>query len=376
MTVENLITQISEDPVYSADAIHGYLRRLLAAPAPNSGAALPGAVGEIIGDIAAELGLSLSADPRIRATGNLAIEIGAASPAVDLLITAHMDRPSFRVLNLADATLYPLCAIRVPHPQYRCRAIAIRYLAGRVETAAEGELQFGQVQGERQIRFDVESGALSWGDTVLMAAEPRLVNGRVTGTGLDNATGLLLGLLSARALSALSDNLAARGRKVVVAFTDQEEGPPDGLFGQGASRLAQALPPPRLGFINIDAHNVDEATGHMPGIGASHAFVSGYGRGSVVPLDYQALATDLAEAVNRAEPSTVKLNYGYVSRSDDMLGSLNARCLGLIGVVLENAHTTEETVALEDLVAAVRWASAFVLQVVPSKSIASDTDSC
>ncbi len=375
MTVENLITQISEDPVYSADAIHGYLRRLLAAPAPNSGAALPGAVGEIIGDIAAELGLSLSADPRIRATGNLAIEVGAASAEADLLITAHMDRPSFRVLNLADATLYPLCAIRIPHPQYRCRAIALRYLAGRIETAAEGELQFGELDGGRQIRFDVKKGSLAWGDTVLMAAEPRLVNGRVIGTGLDNATGALLGLLSARALSALSDNLAARGRKVLFAFTDQEEGPPDGLFGQGASRLAQALPP-RLGFINIDAHNVDESTGHVPGIGASHAFVSGYGRGSVVPLDYQALATDLAEAINRAEPGTVKLNYGYVSRSDDMLGSLNARCLGLIGVVLENAHTTEETVALGDLVAAVRWLSAFVLQVVPSKSIASDTDAC
>lgn len=367
MTVENLITQIGKDPVYSADAIYGYLRRLLAAPAPNSGARLPGAVGEVIGDIAAELGLSLAADPRIRATGNLAIEVGAASAEADLLITAHMDRPSFRVLNLSDATLYPLCAIRVPHPQYRCRAIAVRYPVERIETAAEGELQFDEVQGERQIRFDVENGSLDWGDTVLMAAEPRLVDGRIIGTGLDNATGVLLALLAARALSALSDDFVSRDRKVVFAFTDQEEGPPDGLFGQGASRLAQALPPPRLGFINIDAHNVDESTGHVPGIGASHAFVSGYGRGSVVPLDYQALATDLAGEVNRVRPGTVKLNYGYVSRSDDMLLSLNARCLGLIGVVLKNAHTTEETIALGDLVAAVSWISAFLAKILATQ---------
>ncbi|MDE2859336.1 MAG: M20/M25/M40 family metallo-hydrolase [Chloroflexota bacterium] len=362
MTVENLITRIDKNPVYSADAIYGYLRRLLAAPAPNSGAALPGAVGGVIGDVAGELGLSLSADPRIRAAGALAIEIGSAAAAADVLITAHMDRPSFRVLNLEKATLYPLCAIRIPHPRYRCRAIAVRYLAGRIETAAEGSLQFGEVDGQREIRFDVESGALSWGDTVLMAAEPRLVEGRIIGAGLDNATGVLIGLLSARALSAFSDDFISQGRKVVVAFTDQEEGPPDGLFGQGASRLAHALPP-RLGFINIDAHNVDEETGHAPGIGASQAFVSGFGRGSVVPLDYQALATDLAEEVNRARPGTVKLNYGYVSRSDDMLLSLNARCLGLIGVVLENAHTTEETAALGDLAAAVRWVSACVAQV-------------
>lgn len=367
MTVENLITQIGKDPVCSADSIYGYLRRLLAAPAPNSGARLPGAVGEVIGAIAGELGLSLSADPRIRATGNLAIAIGAASESADLLITAHMDRPSFRVLHLAEATLYPLCAIRVPQPQYRCPAIAVRYRAGRVETVAEGALQFGEVNAEQRIRFEVESGSLAWDDTVMMAAEPRLSNGRVIGAGLDNATGVSLGLLAARALSAFSDELAARGQKVIFAFTDQEEGPPDGLFGQGASRLAHALPPPRLGFINIDAHNVDESTGHAPGIGASHAFVSGYGRGSVVPLDYQALATDLAEEVNGARPGTVKLNFGYVSRSDDMLLSLHTRCLGLIGVVLANAHTTEETVALGDLAAAVRWISAYSLRILESK---------
>ena len=169
-------------------------------------------------------------------------------------------------------------------------------------------------------------------------------------------------------MSTLSDDYRlTRDRKVIFAFTDQEEGPPIGLFGQGASRLAHALGPPRLGFINIDAHNVDKSTGHVLGIGASHAFVSGYGRGSVVPLDYQALATELADEVNQTRPGTVRLNYSYVSRSDDMLGSLNARCLGLVGVVLENAHTTEETVALADLPAAVRWISAFATRLLESK---------
>ena len=365
MTAANLLTQIENDPVYSDAAIYSYLKRLLAAPAPNSGAALPGAVGEVIADIAAELSLSLSAEPRIRATGNLALEIGAESAGADLLITAHMDRPSFRVLNLADATLYPLCAIRVPHPQYRCRARAVRFQDGRIETVAQGELQFSMVNEERQIRFAVEKGSLAWGDTVLMAAEARLDNGQVVGTGLDNASGVLIALLAARSLSrAMSDDSALRRTKVIFAFTDQEEGPPIGLFGQGASRLAHALPPPRLGFINIDAHNVGASTGHVPGIGASHAFVSGYGRGSVVPLDAQALATDLAGAVNQLRIGTVKLNYSYVSRSDDMLLSLQSRCLGLIGVVLENAHTTEETVALADLAAAVGWVSVFVHELL------------
>ncbi len=360
----DIFKRIESDPVYSPDAIFAYLTRLLKAPAPNNGACLPGAVGEVIGEIAAELGLALSTDPRIRATGNLAIQIGAQSAQSDLLITAHMDRPSFRVLDLADGTLYPLCAIRVPVDGYSCAAIAVRYEAGRVKRSAEGKLRFRDTGGDYEIRFETETGRLDRGDTVLMRIAPRRQDDRIIGTGLDNAAGVLLGLLSARALSALSEKFAERGQKIIFAFTDQEEGPPIGLFGQGAARLAHALPPPRLGFVNIDGHNVDQATGHLPGIGASHAFVSGYGRGSVASLDYQALATELAGEVNQARSGTVKLNYAYVSRSDDMLLSLNARCLGLIGVVLENSHTTEEAVALGDLVSAAHWISAFVLQLL------------
>ena len=157
---------------------------------------------------------------------------------------------------------------------------------------------------------------------------------------------------------------AIADRRVLFAFTDQEEGPPIGLFGQGAARLAYALDSPRLGFINIDGHNVDEAAGHVLGVGASHAFVSGDGRGSVVPMDYQALAQSLADAVNLARPGTVRLNHSYVSRSDDMLLSLWSRCLGLTGVIVANAHTTEETAALSDVVSAAHWIPAFIQHIL------------
>ena len=100
------------------------------------------------------------------------------------------------------------------------------------------------------------------------------------------------------------------------------------------------------------------------GVGASHAFVSGDGRGSVVPLDYQALSEALAGEVNRERAGTVRLNYGYVSRSDDMLLATWARCLGLTGVIVANAHTTEETAALGDIVAAAHWVPAFIAQVL------------
>ena len=193
----------------------------------------------------------------------------------------------------------------------------------------------------------------------MMQSAPQLRGGRVIGTGLDNAVGVLLALLSARMLEQVSE-LKHKNRRILFAFTDQEEGPPIGLFGQGASRLAYSIEQPRLGFINIDGHNLDAGAGHVPGVGASHAFVSGDGRGSVVPMDYQALAESLAARVNRARPGTVRLNYSYVSRSDDMLLSAWSRCVGLAGVIVADAHTTEERAALSDIVSAAHWIPAFV----------------
>ena len=355
-TTQQLISQIAADPVVTADAIFENLTRLLAAPAPANSCDLPGAVGDVIRDIAGELGLSCTP---FGSTGSLTIEIGASDAPLDLLITAHMDRPCFRVLNLAEATVYPLCAIRVPGDGYTCEAIALRYLDEQITTTSRGKLRFDDTGGDYRISFHPESGELSWGDTVMMHTAPQQRDGRVIGTGLDNAIGVLLGLLSARMLSEYG-NIAAMKRRIIFAFTDQEEGPPIGLFGQGASRLAHALEPPRLGFINIDGHNIDDATGHVMGVGASHAFVSGSGRGSVLPMNYQSVAESLAGTVNHQRPGTVRLNYSYVSRSDDMLLSTWTRCLGLIGVIVANAHTTEETAALDDIVSAAHWIPAFI----------------
>lgn len=348
----------------SADDIFAQLLRLLASPAPSSGCHLPGAVGESIGAMVDDLGLSLSSDPRIGSAGGLAIEIGADQPETDLVITAHMDRPSFRVLSLEDGALYPLCAIRIPGGDYVSDAQAVRCQDGRMTVAARGRMHIKKIDRGHRIRFQAESGALRWGDTVLMDAIPQRRGNHIIGAGLDNAVGVLLALLSAGALASFAAEIASRRQKILIAFTDQEEGPPIGLFGQGAARLSHAIPPPRLGFINIDAHNVDSAAGHVPGIGASHAFVSGRGRGSVAPLDYQSRAESLAKAVNRRRPNTVQLNYGYVSRSDDMLLSLWSRCLALIGVPLANAHTTEERAALDDMASAVHWITAFVAHIL------------
>ena len=355
--IQDLLSIIASDAVASPEAIFARLSRLLAAPAPANSCLLPGSVGGVIGELAAELGLACAP---IGSSGNLGIEIGDRAAPLDLLVCAHIDRPCFRVRSLADSTLYPLCAIRAPGDGYCCEAIALRFAGGRVTRTAGGELRFDQRDGGTRVSF---SGELRPGDTVMMWTKPRLRDGLIIGTGLDNAIGALLCLLSAYALSRFAGDALAN-RRVLFAFSDQEEGPPTGFFGQGAARLAHVLPPPRLGFLNVDGHNIDEAGGQVLGGGASHAFVSGDGRGSVVPLDAQALAESLAGQVNQWRLGTVRLNYSYVSRSDDMLLSLWARCLGLIGVIVENAHTTEESASVDDIAAAAHWLPAFIARLL------------
>ncbi len=360
MSLDKLLAQISADPAIASEAVFARLSRLLKAPAPNNSCLLDGAVGPVIESLAAELGLRCAA---IGSSGNLGLEVGDQAAPLDLLVSAHMDRPCFRVLSLPDKTLYPLCAVRVPSRGYACDAIGLRCIDGRATLAARGKLHFESAGEPRRIHFEVEAGELHWGDAVMMHRAPRREAKTITGAGLDNAIGLLIALLAARALQRYAGD-AIKNRRILFAFTDQEEGPPDGLFGQGAARLAHALEPPRIGFVNVDGHNRDDASGHRPGVGASHAFVSGRGRGSVVPLDYQALAESLADEVNQARPGTVRLNYSYVSRSDDMLLSLWARCVGLVGVVVENAHTTEETASLDDIAAAAHWLPAFIARLL------------
>ena len=351
-----LLDHLCADSRLSPTAIAAMLKRLLHARAPANSCLLPGAVGPVIAEMAAEL--ELSASP-LGASGCLGIAIGDPAAPLDLLISAHMDRPCFRVRELRQGLLTPLCAIRVPGPGYECEAVALRYIDGRVRIAAPGLMRFEAADDGYRISFRAHAGELAWGDTVMMASAPSIEAGMISGAGLDNAIGVLIALLCACSLRRYAPECLAE-RKIIFAFTDQEEGPPDGLFGQGAARLAHVLPVPRRGFINIDGHNRDEASGHRPGIGASHAFVSGDGRGSVVPMDAQALAEALAGQVNASRRGTVRLNHSYVSRSDDMLLSLWTRCLGLIGVVVENAHTSEERACIADIQSAAIWSAAFI----------------
>ena len=350
------------------DPLWEMLKRLLLAHAPSSGANLLGGIGDDIAVLAEKLNLQDGMISHLGTTGNTAIALGADKPTPDVVVVAHMDRPSFRVRSLDDRALFPICANRFPQGDYRVGAKAVRFERGRLVVGAEGMLISRRAGGEDALTFEPSHGQLEWADTVLMDVHPTCCEDeRIIGTGLDNSAGVLMTLLTAAVLREIEGALIEYDRRCLFVFTDQEEGPPDGFFGHGAARLAYALPSPTYGCVVVDAQNAGPG-GPVIGRGVSFSAASGWGRGSVVPPNYHALALDLAAGLNDLRPDTVQLNHGHLSRSDDMILGQWARILALSGPPLEGAHTGQESIALGDLQSGVWWLAHFlaaVLNVVP-----------
>lgn len=348
-----------------------YLVRLLTARAPSGGCLLPGAIGGVVAALADELGLKENFIPEIGSSGNSGIAIGAATDAVDILITAHIDRPSFRVRDVRPGeggVLYPICADRFPEGEYRARALAMRWEPGSgLIVGARGTFVAHKGAGGDSYHFINHEGQLAHYDVVTLDATPELVDGVITGTGLDNCLGALSALYAARILKTAEGTLSAAGRRIVLAFTDLEEGVPTAFFGHGAARLMGALPQPRIGAIVCDAQAVNAGINEM-GLGASHGTASAWGRGAYAPPNFHRLAVDLGASLNQRYPSSVQINHGYQSRSDDLGLSRWTRVLGMAGPPMINAHTAEETAHLIDVPRTGVWLAAFTLACVGVES--------
>jgi len=340
------------------------LERLLMANAPSGGANLLGGVGDDIAVLADDLNLRDRVTSHLGSTGNTAIWLGTEKAAADLVIVAHMDRPSYRVRSLVEGTLYPICANRFPPGDYRVEAKGVRFDRGRLVVGVEGVLISHKEAGQESLRFEAKRGTLAWHDTVLLGVHPVCDGERVVGTGLDNSLGVLVMLLTAAVLRDVEGVMRERERRCLFVFTDQEEGPPEGFFGHGAARLAYTIPPPTYGCIVVDGHNAALENGVRLGGGASHGVASNWGRGSIVPPNYHALAVELAQNLNDLRPGTVQMNNGYLSRSDDMMVGRWARVLGLIGPPLTDAHTGQESAMLGDVQASVWWLAHYVVTVL------------
>ncbi len=337
------------------------LIRLMNAHAPRAGCTLPGAIGEVISALAAEYGLSRFYTPNIGNTGNDALTIGADKPQPDLLIVAHMDRPSFRVRDHLTGEIYPVCALRLPENGYTCAARALRYDPASRSMVAAAAGKFRAEGGS--LRFLAETGNLLPLDTVVMDAEPRFEDGIITGTGLDNTLGVLTALGAAFAFAAGVNRLNAENKQIMIVFTDEEEGIPEVFFGHGAARLAQIVRP-TLGAIICDAQTVGDNTPIQMGSGGAHGVISGAGKGALVPPNAAVLAADLITEINQWKPGTAQLNTGYLSRSDDMGTSRWTRVLGMIGVPMLDPHTAHESAVLADVGNAALWLTTYAAAVL------------
>jgi hypothetical protein len=349
--------------VYFTDANRLWqdMHRLLVAHAPSGGAWLRGAIIDDIADIGASLGLQDRFIRHIGATGNTGFWLGAEKDVYDVIVVSHMDRPSFKLKG--DGSLYAVCANRFPDGTYTVPAKALRYENGQIGISAKGTLTSVRENGKEDLKLDVTSGEIAWWDTITMDVEPTLVDGVITGTGLDNSLGVLTVLGTVAALKAAEAALIAKNRRVLFVLSDLEEGIPEMYFGHGAARLAYAVPPPTYGCVVADAHTVTP-DGPRAGKGVAHGSVSSWSKGSFVAPNYLALGVELAAEANAQQPGTIQMNTGYLSRSDDMVLGRWTQVLGMIGAAMSDAHTGYESAQIADLPRAVWWLSHFTAAVL------------
>lgn len=351
-------------PLANEQALQDALGRLLRANAPSGGAALPGAIGDVIAALVQELGLANNFLGEIGSTGNLGLSLGANKPVADVVMFAHMDRPAFKVKDAAAGTIYPVCANRFPDGEYHAAMKAMRFEDGRLTVGSRGVLRSVREVGKDGLTFIAGEGELRWYDILTVDAEPEFTDGMVRGTGLDNCLGVIAALSTAVALKAHEGALLGMGRRLLITFTDHEEGNPEAFFGHGAARLAYAVPPPTFGIIDSDSHGANPGSSPVTGGGASHGSVSAWGRGSFVPPNYLRLALDTAQEVNALQPGTVQFNTGYMSRSDDLTAFRWTKVLGMIGAPMTDAHTAEESALLDDVRATGRWLAHYTAAVL------------
>lgn len=326
--------------------------QILAGLAPSSGCDLPGAVGDTIAELASQLVPAGRIVRNFKNTGNLALQLGPSTDQPDLVITAHMDRPTYCVRSIdaqGRGTLFPICAIRLPDSEYRTGARSFRFEGGKLVVGAIGEYVAVPDPSSNAYVFYFEptEGHLTLTDTIVMDTPPRLeeTTQEIISTGLDNTLGVTIALFVAQALAPIVSGACW------FVFTDHEEGPPNGYyFSQGADRLTRAIPAPRIGVINIDAHNAGEGLPIEIGHGVSFARVSGDGRGAVVPPNYAAMVSDLSHYLATNNRAQTQFNPGYLSRSDEMPMHRWSRLLALAGPPLMYAHTGYETANLNDVV--------------------------
>ncbi|WP_457938412.1 hypothetical protein [Mesorhizobium sp. 10J20-29] len=336
-----------------------YLTALADAPAPSTAASTiraPLLRGLLSSDGA--LGTSrLTLDANFANTGSTVMLTGENGPEKRLWYFAHLDTISY-LLRSREGQRYPL----VPFCYHLIGdgirdAVAFRYDmdANRYLICAQGSLvseagtpYFLPVDGAEELRP---------GDRVSPRSALRVAaDGIVTGH-LDNAGG-------AAALAVAAPVLAEAGIDAMLAFPDEEEGPPGSgsqVMGRGGSRIVARLPSPDLAIVADmqQAGGQQSSTGEdgpsnttRLGRGAVLSEFSSLARGAVTPPDLYVLARQWSDRLAMLGLSVQESNNAYTSRSDDVSVLLKTPNILLLGFPGFNRHfdRSEPSANLSDIV--------------------------
>src|SRR5260370_42321990 len=158
--------------------------------------------------------------------------------------------------------------------------------------------------------------------------------------------------------------LAAAEVEALLAFPDEEEGPPGSgnhMIGRGSSRILNLLPVPELGVVSDVQQTGGDSPpntpdgggdGAKPGEGAVLTECSSLPRGAVTPPHLYALAVEFVAALQKFGVNVQISNNSYTSRSDDVSAMLKTPNVLLLGFPGFNRHFDlgEPTANIYDLV--------------------------
>jgi hypothetical protein len=330
----------------------------MSAHSPTGNVALPGTIIDTLTSAVREAGLGENFYPNFNCTGNAAVLLGKRKDRIDLLVDAHLDKPTFGIARIEDgehrkqAKLFACCANRFPSGVYQVAARALRYDETKQAVVVSGRgsvISHRSEDLESRLIFEVAEGEIGYSDLVVLDVPPHRQKAVIVGSGIDDAAGLAIVLAAGSILKAIEPLLEARSLNCLLTFSDHEEWPPDSFFAQGASRTAFSLPAPTFGSVVVDVHTAGEGYPIQLGQGISCGFISAGGRGAIVPLNYQRLTIALIATLNARQGNTAQHNTGYFSRSDDYALMRWSRILGLWGIPALDIHLGHETGHLGDV---------------------------
>jgi putative aminopeptidase FrvX len=290
-------------------------------------------------------------------TGNSIILTGAKNIRKKLWYIAHLDTVSYLVQPKQQSRypLVPFCHHMIQNGKRS--AVAYRFIPSnsRYEIVARGCLE--SEDSHPFFRPEKEDLNLKPGDRIVFSSsyqEDRLT-GNFTGH-IDNAGGVA-------ALLAAAPVLAAAKVEALLAFPDEEEGPPGSgnqMIGRGSARILNLLPVPELVVVS-DVQQTGDSPPYAPGDasdgaklgkGAVLSEFSSLSRGAVTPPHLYALAVEFVAALQEIGVKVQISNNSYTSRSDDVSVMLKTPNVLLLGFPGFNRHFDlgEPTANIYDLV--------------------------